>query len=152
MSSGRKISKVWGRPMQVGILLKIPFVRLDQEVDRRLNEMGFRDIRPAHHAVFQFLPTDGIRLTELAQRAHVTKQSMGELVRYLEAHDYLERVPDPSDSRAQIIRRTPRAWKLFDAVDRIIDDVEREWARKMGVKDFNKLIELLGKLCTALGE
>ena len=152
MSTGRKISKAWGRPMQVGILLKIPFTRLDQEVERRLHEVGFRDLRPAHHPVFQFLPTDGIRLTELAQRAHVTKQSMGELVRYLERHGYLERVPDPTDSRAQIIRRTPRAWELFDAVDRIIDDVEREWARVMGRKDFNNLIELLGKLCTVLGE
>jgi len=152
MSTPRKISKVWHRPMQIGILLKIPFTRLDEILERRLQEMGFTDIRSAHHPVFQFLATEGTRLTELAQRANITKQSMGELVRHLEAHGYVERIPDPTDSRAQLIRRTPRAWELFDAVDQIIDTVEREWSRKLGRENFNQLISLLGKLCTALGE
>ena len=43
-----------------------------------------------------------VRLTDLAARAQMTKQSAGELVSYLEARGYLERVPDPSDGRVRI--------------------------------------------------
>lgn len=138
--------------MQIGILLKIPFTELDRILAAKLHERGFTDIRPAHHPVFQFMPTEGIRLTELAAKANVTKQSMGELVSYLEKHGYVERFPDPTDSRAQLIRRTKKAWQLFDAVDQILDEAERDWAKKIGKRDFEQLCALLERLCTALGE
>jgi len=65
---------------------------------------------PAHTAVFQHIEADGSRLTDLAERAQITKQSMGYLVDYLEERDYLERHADPSDRRATIICLTDRGW------------------------------------------
>lgn len=42
-------------------------------------------------------------MAELAEEARMTKQSMGELVAYLERRGYVERLPDPRDGRARIV-------------------------------------------------
>ena len=38
----------------------------------------------------------------LAERAQLTKQAMAELMRHLEIHGYVVRVPDPGDRRAKL--------------------------------------------------
>jgi DNA-binding MarR family transcriptional regulator len=116
----------------IGIL----FRDLGQEVVRRvtagLAEAGFGDIRPAHTAVFQHIDEDGSRLTDLAERAQITKQSMGYLVDYLEERGYLERRPDPGDRRVALICLTDRGWEQVQAALSIIAAVEKEWTRRLG--------------------
>lgn len=63
-------------------------------------------LRAAHTQVFEGLDPDGTRLTTLAERAQMSHQAMGELVDELVRHGYLERVPDPADRRARLIRPT----------------------------------------------
>jgi DNA-binding MarR family transcriptional regulator len=65
-------------------------------------------LRAAHTQVFENLDPDGTRLTTLAERAQMSHQAMGEMVDALVRHGYLERVPDPADRRARLIRRTAR--------------------------------------------
>jgi DNA-binding MarR family transcriptional regulator len=65
-------------------------------------------LRAAHAQVFECLDPDGSRLGTLAERAQMTHQAMGEMVAELVAHGYLERVPDPVDRRARLIRPTAR--------------------------------------------
>ena len=71
-----------------------------------LLEAGITDIRPTHGCVFRFLHGDGMRLTELASLAGLTKQSVGEIVDDLTALGYIERYPDPTDKRAKLLRLT----------------------------------------------
>src|SRR6201992_3440460 len=73
-----------------------------------LLEAGITDVRPTHGCVFRFLHGDGMRLTELASLAGLTKQSVGEIVGDLEGLAYLERYPDPTDKRAKLIRLTKK--------------------------------------------
>ena len=47
--------------------------------------------------MFGNIDPEGSRLTELAERAHMTKQSVGEVTSDLEQRGYLERVPDPGE-------------------------------------------------------
>ena len=89
-------------------LLDIAFSEYDAEVIRRLATTDYSDIRPAHGCVFGNVDPDGTRLTDLADRAHMTKQSVGEVVTDLQQLGYVERIPDPSDGRAKIIRLTAR--------------------------------------------
>ena len=141
-----------GRPMQMGLLLKLPYVALERHLTRRLHELGFAELRPAHYAVFQSLMPEGSRLTELAERAGMTKQSMGYLVDYLEEHGYLQRVPDPQDQRAQAIRITPKAKKLDEAVETVLEELHSCWAARLGKTKFRQLRELLGDLVNAVRE
>jgi MarR family transcriptional regulator, temperature-dependent positive regulator of motility len=65
-------------------LLGESFRVLDRHLHDGMVEAGFGDVRPAHYAVFRYLKPEGSRVTELAEEARMTKQSMGELVIYLE--------------------------------------------------------------------
>ena len=130
----------------IGILLRVLFQEIVTGVSAGLAEAGFDDIRPAHTAVFQHIRAEGSRLSELAERAQLTKQSMGYLVDYLEEHGYLERRPDPSDRRAALVCLTERGWEETRAALRIITQIERDWARRLGKERMAELRELLTEL------
>src|SRR5213083_2923538 len=108
----------------IGTLLRSPFQEVVNRVISGLADAGFEDIRPAHTAVFQHIEADGSRLTDLAQRAQITKQSMGYLVDYLEQRGYVERRPDPTDSRVTLICLTDRGWDQIRAALSIIAAIE----------------------------
>ena len=72
------------RRRMIGALLRIPFQAINARLEAELAAAGFADLRPAHFSVFQHLPADGARVTDLAERAQITKQSMGYLVDHLE--------------------------------------------------------------------
>jgi DNA-binding MarR family transcriptional regulator len=130
----------------LGILLRDPFQEVVRRVSAGLAEAGFDDLRPAHTAVFQHIEAGGSRLTDLAERAQITKQSMGYLVDYLEGRGYLQRRPDPSDRRAALISLTDRGWDQVRAALRIIAVIEEEWAAALGQPRMLQLRELLGDL------
>ena len=48
---------------------------------RSAHEHGRPDIKPAHNHVFGILGDEGDRAADLAVRAGITRQSMGELIR-----------------------------------------------------------------------
>lgn len=124
-------------------LLDAAFEEFRDELVRRIAETPYSDIRPSHGCVFGNIDADGTRLTELAERAHMTKQSVGEVTTELEQRGYLERVPDPSDGRAKIIRLTDRG-RVAQAMGRaVIDEVEREWAERYGAERVAALRETL---------
>jgi DNA-binding MarR family transcriptional regulator len=136
----------------LGILLRDPFQEVVRRVSVGLADAGFDDLRPAHTAVFQHIEAGGSRLTDLAERAQITKQSMGYLIDYLEQRGYLERRPDPSDRRATLISLTDRGWDQVRAALRIIATIEEEWTRGLGKPRMQQLRELLGDLRQLTGD
>jgi DNA-binding MarR family transcriptional regulator len=113
-------------------LLSVAFDEFSAEVYRRVAAAGFEDIRPGHGCVFGNIEPGGSRLTDLAFRANMTKQSVGEVTSDLERRGYVERVPDPDDGRAKIIRLTARGHEAQAIGRQLIDEAEREWAERFG--------------------
>ena len=138
--------------MMIGALLAIPSLELHRRVDAALAAAGFDDYRPTHQAVFQWLGPDGDRVTDLARRVGVTRQAMGELVDYLVAHGYLERVPDPSDGRAILVRRTERGWAVNRVARRVVEEIQAEWARALGGDELAHLLRLLRGLAAIIDQ
>ena len=130
----------------VGILLREPLQEIVRRVSAGLAAAGFDDLRPAHTAVFQHIDTDGTRITDLAERAQMTKQSMSYLVDHLERCGYIERRPDPTDRRATLICLTERGWDQIRAALAIIAATEEGWARELGRERIEYLRETLGDL------
>jgi DNA-binding MarR family transcriptional regulator len=97
-----------------------------------LVEEGLGDIRPGHGCVFRFVEPGGSRLTDLAERSGFTKQAVGEAVSDLEQLGYVARVPDPVDKRAKLITVTEQGERALETGRRIFDEIEREWARRIG--------------------
>ena len=98
-----------------------------EEVAAGLNAAGYRDITPAHHAVFENVDREGTRLTVLAARTGMTHQSMGELVAALEERGYLERRGDPSDRRARLVALTPSGRRVARRALREMQALEADW-------------------------
>ncbi len=119
-------------PASLGVLLREPVRIGNALIAERLAERGHPDIRPPHNNVFQFLDSDGTRVSVLAERAAITKQSMAELVAHLERHGYVERVPDPTDRRAKLVRSTPRGKEVFAIAHEVAAELERAWTRNVG--------------------
>jgi len=104
-----------------------------RKVLRQTAEAGYADIREGHGCVFGFIDIEhGSRLTELAERAGLTKQAVGEAATELERLGYAERVPDPTDRRAKIIKLTPSGVEACLTGRRIFAEIEREWAEELG--------------------
>jgi DNA-binding MarR family transcriptional regulator len=127
----------------LGAILRTPFEAMLAYNYARLAEEGFDDVRPAHGAVLRHIARDGSRITELAQNARMTKQSMAELVEHLRRRGYVELVPDPSDGRAKLARLTERGFKVHGALARISRDFEKVCAQSFGTDKWRRLRALL---------
>jgi DNA-binding MarR family transcriptional regulator len=127
---------------QLSLLVKT----MDSAVERRLHRLGYDDIRPGHLAVLLDLGREGARSTELARRAGMTRQSMGELVADLEAHGYVERQPDSGDRRARIVLPTGQGLILIAHARRAVGEVEADAARRLGRERFIQLGQSLAEL------
>jgi DNA-binding MarR family transcriptional regulator len=119
------------QPM-LGALLRRPLRALTAHVAADLDRAGFTDLRPAHLVVFQHLDAAGSRLTDIAARAAMTKQSMGALVDDLAQWGYVSRVPDAQDRRARIVRRTQRGWAVERAARESVRVFEEAWTARVG--------------------
>jgi DNA-binding MarR family transcriptional regulator len=135
----------------IGTLLAVPNGALQRRVHAGFARAGLADIRPVHATLFSMLPEEGCRITELAERLGTTKQAVGYLVAYLEEHGYLERIPDPRDGRAQIVRRTDTGWLVNQTARRMVEEVQADWAERIGADKMERLMGLLGELVDALG-
>jgi DNA-binding MarR family transcriptional regulator len=110
----------------------------------------FPEARSAHNAVFSTLSVEGARTVDLAERAGLTRQSMGEVVRELVDLGIVEMRPDPSDGRAKIVRYTRRGRRITDAGYRHILDLEKRFAEEFGEKEFAIARDVLSRLADAL--
>jgi DNA-binding MarR family transcriptional regulator len=115
----------------------------ERRIWQGLTARGYRDIRPSHSAVFANLGMGAVRVTELAERAQVTQQAMGKMLKELERMGYVARGIDSSDKRAKEIRLTERGVAL--AVDslEVVDQVREFYANKIGVQQLDELEESL---------
>ena len=107
---------------------------------------GVTDITLAQARVAARIGPDGSRVTDLAEQARVTKQSAAFLVEQLEAAGYVERVPDPTDGRARLVRLTSRARRVVQAADAEVERVLAEWSDHVGEQRLRQMHETLRDL------
>ena len=130
--------------------MRRPYQFLSARVYDELAATSFPDIRPAHSAVFRHIAPGGSRITELAERAQMTKQSMGSLVESLLERGYVHIAPDPRDGRAKIVCLTERGEALQQRAIEISRTAEEEMGKLIGEVEMRQLRQLLERLYTAL--
>lgn len=133
-------------PLNVGLLLFLPYRAMEARVFAGLAAAGFDDFTPAQARVFQRIAPSGTRLTDLAAQAGITKQSAGFLVDQLERAGYVERVPDPDDGRARLVRIAERGARSVEESRAIVIRVETEWTEHLGERRMAQLRGILEDL------
>jgi len=127
----------------LGILLFVAYRALEQRAHDALVAADITDITLAQARIAARIGPHGTRVSELAEQARVTKQSAGFLVEQLEAAGYVERVPDPADRRARLVRLTTRADRVVEAANTEVERVLAEWAEHVGTDRLRQVYETL---------
>lgn len=133
-----------------GNLFRDPTLVLQELVADELARRGFGDLRPALLAVGQHVGADGTRITELAERALVTKATVVHAVDELERLGYVTRRPDPTDGRAKLVVPTDRAHQAERAAREAVAEIRSAWAELMGEEEMDALETGLRRLRAAL--
>jgi DNA-binding MarR family transcriptional regulator len=113
--------------------------------------LGHRDLRPAHARLLVFLGWEGSRITDIARAQDVSKNAVGQLVSELEDLGYVERVPDPADGRAKIVRYTDQGVALIGDAAGIADRLNAEIENVIGPRRLGELRSTLAEICHGLG-
>lgn len=111
----------------------------------QLREKTGAPIRAAHTTLFPHIDLEGTRITTLAERLGVTKQAVSQLVKELEEMGMVERISDPDDGRAKLVRFARGNESLLEGVFALIA-IESEIAAELGGERAATLHELLGEL------
>ncbi|RLQ20404.1 MarR family transcriptional regulator [Seongchinamella sediminis] len=115
----------------------------ERRIFSQLAERGHPDIRPAHSQVFANLGMGSVRVSELAERAQITQQAMGKMLKELEQMGYITRGIDDSDKRAREIRLTRLGVKLAADSLAAVDQARGHYESRIGAKELQQLEEQL---------
>jgi DNA-binding MarR family transcriptional regulator len=136
----------WRGSGSFGNLLRDPALAINEIVSERLADLGYDGFRTAHGTIGQHIADQGSRVTELAQLAQVSKPTVVYLVNDLERLGYVERVADPSDGRAKLVRLTERGAQAQRTGSEIVAQIEKDWGELLGERDAATLRGLLQRL------
>lgn len=131
--------------MPTSLLMFIVHRHAEERIMAHLAEHGF-DITVAQGRIAARIDEDGSRLTQLAAAAQVTKQSAGFLVDQLEKGGYVERIPDPVDARARLVRLAARGMAAQACAREMEVEVERELEAHLGARRMRELRRSLESL------
>ena len=105
------------------------------DVPLALSNLAARSqVSAAHVHITRHLSLKGSRLNELASRAGMTKQAMGELVTQCEAWGVVIKQEDPIDARAKLICFTETGLAWLRAFESAVAQAEAEFKQEVGIE------------------
>ncbi|MGA9102670.1 MarR family winged helix-turn-helix transcriptional regulator [Aeromicrobium sp.] len=128
---------------------------MQTDMVRQAHERGYTEVKQAHNAVFGFLGEHGARASDMAERAGMTRQSMGEIIRDLVNLGILETRPDPTDRRAKVVVYTPKGLELTTGGFQYILGLEEQFAEEIGAEPYEELragLERITELVASRGQ
>ena len=105
----------------------------------RLRARGFADFSPAFPPLLSNLDVHGTRIGVLAQRAGVTRQAAGQLLREIERCGYVERRRSRSDARTTMVHFTARGRRLLATVLELVETIEDDFAATLEPGAFERV-------------
>jgi len=118
---------------------------VNNAIIRDLNQRGYTDLRSTHTALLSNLDQEGNTITEIAERAGMTKQAMGRIADELEKKGYIIRKELQEDRRARLILFTDTGWELMLESFDVLNSLEQSYARLIGKRQMKSVIDGLMK-------
>ena len=125
---------------------------LQSDMVREAHRQGHPEVKYAHNAVFSTLNEPGARAIDMAARAGITRQSMGEIIREMVSLGILEMRPDPDDRRAKLVTYTKSGLEHARSGYQHIMDLEKRFADEFGDEEYEIVRSFLERLVPLLDE
>lgn len=123
---------------------------LNERAIARVQRRTDARVRVAHTALFPHVDLEGTRLTEIAKRLGMTKQAAGQLVDELEEMGVLERIPDPADARAKLVRFSKKGRRgLLEGLE-VLREIEDEMREVVGDAKMRAMHEALAAIIASI--
>lgn len=119
---------------------------------RRRIEQGLQDeaITAGQYMVLNLIVHhEPVSSADLARRANMTAQSMGEFIKAMEAKGLLERRSDPNNRRVIQVSSTAAGRAALVQAEAKVDQIEREYFGCLTVEELAQLKMLLNRVRTA---
>ena len=98
----------------------------------RVREGGFPELTDAQLTLLLSIDLAGTRPSILAARMMLTKSSVAELLTRAERSGFVDRQPDPVDSRGRIVRFTQTGRKALELARKSVDLAEKAFTNSTG--------------------
>jgi DNA-binding MarR family transcriptional regulator len=122
-----------GTRTDIGYLLAKASQHWNDLLAEAFRRQGHGDVRPSYGSVLvPLFEDDGLRMTELAARAHLAKQTMTTMVRLVEEAGLVQRRPDPEDARATRVHLTARGKRFQPVAARELERLEERITARLG--------------------
>jgi DNA-binding MarR family transcriptional regulator len=125
---------------------------LNERAIARIRLRTDEPVRVTHTTVLPHVDLAGTRLTELARRLGVTKQAAGQLVDELEEMGFLERVADPDDARAKLVRYSKKGQAAMLEGLQVLGEIEAEMRDVVGEAKMRAMHEALAAVIASVEE
>lgn len=113
---------------------------------------GHHEVKPAHNSVFATLSRSGSRAADMAARAGITRQSMGEVIREMVALGILEMRPDPDDKRAKLVTYSDYGLEVSGQGHEHMAELEQRFAAEFGEAEYESARDVLARLVGLLDQ
>ena len=121
--------------------------RLSADLGTRIRGRGqFPELRGSHRRILQMIPPEGIRITDLAALAGMTKQALGEFIDGLERSGFVASRKHETDGRVRIVSRTPSGDAATAEALAAIASVAEQWRAELGADRYDAMMAALRDL------
>lgn len=140
------------RKPTVGIADVAPISKLIFSVTKQMRRVFDEQARlqdmtlPQWRALGQLVQSDGLSQAALAVLIETDQMTTSKILRLLETRGLIERLPDPADSRAKIVRVTPPVYEMVEAMKAAAADLHETMLQGIPEADRDVLVRALNKI------
>ncbi|MDN6439530.1 MAG: MarR family transcriptional regulator [Corynebacterium nuruki] len=127
----------------LALLLLGSYRRLVDAAVVELEARGYKGVRPSLHYALSAVDHGAGSASELGRALSVSKQAAAKTITALADRGWVEVQGDPGDRRRKRILVTDLGHRFMRDGEAVFNDLRREWADRVGQKDFARMEQLL---------
>ena len=109
----------------------------------RANSGRSTGLARSHSLVFAHLDSEGTRPAEIARRAGISRQAVGQTVAQMKSQGLVKLAPDPTNRRARLVQPTAKGRKALERTGSGSAAAEKVLSRRIGAARVKGLREAL---------
>ena len=150
--NGARAAPAGEDPLRFALHLDLAVRAWRRAIDERVGPRVLGELAPgaalrrSHLRLLSLTPPAGLRVTDLAARAGMTKQALGEFVAALQEAGLVEVAVDDRDRRVRRVRPTPAGRRLQGIIEAAFAEIEQGWRERVGPERWAAFREALARI------